>query len=135
MKTLKLITLSLVTFASLTVAQGFWFGKEMTAKSAERKWGHQEFSASVFKTAEMTVRAQMAASLVQKKKQYIGKPLKDIRKELGSYDGYYFTDMIPAYFISRGVEKGEETWQIVFIPDEKYQVKDIIIHRNCCDSY
>jgi hypothetical protein len=132
MSATKILSVTLfMMLATSTVASGFWFGKTMSLKEAEKRWGKKEFSAAEFKTASVDDRAKMAASLISKKKDlYVGKPIHIIRNELGGHDGYYFTDWIPAYVILMGRKLGEETWQVVFLPDEKDLIKDIIIHKN-----
>ena len=111
-------------------AQGFWFGKTMSASAAETKWGKAEFNSQKFKTATSGERAKMASTMVRQKNLWIGKSIKDIRKELGTHDGYYFTDSIPAYLIQETETRDGEAWQVVFIPDNRYKIKDLIIHRN-----
>ena len=114
-------------------ANHFWFGKTLSPTQAEARWGKGEFITDRFKSGKPDERAKMAVSLVKEKKLWIGKEVKEVRQKLGSHDGYYFTDWIPAYLIQVGKSQKEETWQIVFLPDNDYKVKDIIIHRNCCD--
>ena len=111
-------------------AQGFWFGKTMTATAAEAKWGQEEFNVPRFKDAALTERGKMASALLRKKATWIGKSFHDVQSELGSPDGHYFSDMIPAYLIQVAETSQGETWQIVFLPDNNYKIKDVIIHRN-----
>lgn len=46
----------------------------------------------------------------------------------------HFIDTYPAYIIQSGKNKKEETWQIVFLLNSEYRVRDIIVHKNCCDE-
>ena len=75
----------------------------------------------------------MACSLIKEQKLFIGKDNSEIRKELGNYSGYYFSDMYPTYIIQRGKNHQEETWQIVFLIDRNEKISDVIMHKNCCD--
>lgn len=52
---------------------------------------------------------------------------------LGDHDGYYFSDMFPAYMIHRGKTREEKSWQIVFLLDRKQRVSEVVVHKNCCD--
>lgn len=133
MKLFIVVSLLLCGFAPVGVAKHFWFGKTMTPIQAEHRWGKGTFSAEVFKKSSPDGRAKIAASLLRQKKQWIGKSLSGIKEVLGEESGHYFTDWIPTYLIEIGKNDGDETWQIVFVPDNEYKVKDIIIHRNCCD--
>ena len=74
----------------------------------------------------------MAYSIIKDSK-LLGKSVKFIRENLGDPDGFYFIDSYPAYIIQQGKNHEEETWQIVFKLNEKYNVREIIVHKNCCD--
>lgn len=130
MKLFLYLILMLNILGGTAHAQLIWFGKKMSASKAEARWGSEPFDAKKFKDGDYPTRAKMAASLIKNKKQWIGRPLTDIREQLGSHDGYYFTDMVPAYLITWGEKKGDETWQIVFLPDTEYKVKELIIELN-----
>ena len=109
-------------------------GHFMSVEEAKKKWGDVEFSAEKFKAGDSNVRASMAASIISKK-TLVGTPLADIRNELGSYTGYYFSDMIPAYAIGDLSHGRKETWQIILIPDHDSKViEEIKIHKKCCDK-
>jgi len=128
LKTLVFTILLISTFA-FAVGSSFWFGKTLSAKEAISHWGHEEFSNAKFRDADVNGRAKMAAALIENKKAWIGRPLDDVHKQLGPHDGFYFTDTIPAYLVQTAKSEKEETWQVVFLPDRKDQIKDVIIHR------
>ena len=111
-----------------------WFGETMSIKQVCKKWGTIPFNAVQFKKAEgnESIRAKMACSLLKNQNKYIGKYRWEIRKLLGDYSGYYFSERIPTYFIEIGKNKKEETWQIVFLIDSQEKISQIIIHKNCC---
>ncbi len=75
----------------------------------------------------------MAYEILMSKK-FKGASVVDIREQLGPPDGFYFIDTYPAYIIQSGRNKKEETWQIVFLLNSEYRVRDIIVHKNCCDE-
>lgn len=130
MKRLVLLFLLLSGFFKPAHAQLIWFGKKMTVEKAEARWGREDFDTARFKSGGIKTRSKMASSIVRNKRNWIGKRLTDVRKELGSHDGFYFTDTVPAYLISWGEKPEDEIWQIVFLPDTDYLVKDIIIELN-----
>jgi len=74
----------------------------------------------------------MAYSLTQKN-PYIGKPITAVRDSLGGPDGYYFSDIYPAYIINEPKNKGDDVWQIVFLIDKTRNISEVIVHKNCCN--
>jgi hypothetical protein len=108
-------------------AQLKWFGKTMSISVAEATFGKDKFNPGRFKSCDPICRSKMAASLVKNKTDWLGKPLLEIEGQLGPYDGFYFSDMVPAYLLTRAANKSEDTWQIVFLPDNADYVKEIII--------
>lgn len=132
---MKIALLSLIFLAATAFGAigHFWFGKTLSAAEAEQRWGKQEFSIADFKASQVGQRSKMTATLIRRKKEWIGKPISEVEKQLGKYDGYYFTDWIPAYIINVRKDEKDDLWQIVFLPDTEEKVKDIIIHKNCCD--
>lgn len=72
----------------------------------------------------------MAYSILRNEKKYIGKSVIDIHKEFGQPDGFYFSDIIPAYLIQIAKTKNEEAWQIVFLLDHNRKVTKVIVHKN-----
>lgn len=132
MKTKYLLyTLIVLIFISVGYAQHFWRGEEMSLSRIEKKWGQGNFSAEKFKIGDKQARANMAYSLIKHKK-YIGKNILEIREDLGDFDGYYFSDVYPAYLINEPVTKGDDVWQIVFLLDKNKLVSSVIVHKNCC---
>lgn len=107
-------------------------GTFMSLQEAEKRWGNIPFNASAFKAARVSERAKMAVSLI-KGKSMLGKTRDEIRSELGEFSGYYWNDTIPTYFIQEGWRSGEDSWQLVFFLGRTHKVKEIKIHKNCCD--
>lgn len=131
MNRVYLIAIMTFVFLSQSVyAQLVWFGKTMSVTDAQKRWGLENFDADKFKNGSRPTRAKMAVSIVKNKKTWIGKSFPAIKKELGEHDGFYFTDWIPAYFITDAEKKGDEAWQVVFLPGNDRKVKDIIIELN-----
>ncbi len=67
-------------------------------------------------------------------KSLIGKSANFIETTFVRHDGFYFIDTYPAYIIQEGKNRTEETWQIVFKIGKGYKVREIIMHKNCCDN-
>lgn len=132
MKKWILIALVGVSAASLS-AKHFWRGKTLSAQEVAQKWGVGEFDTTKFKTGDEKVRASMAYSAIIKKKDFVGKLVTDIRQQLGAPDGYYFSDVFPAYMIYRGQGEKEDSWQLVFLLSNERRVSDVIVHKNCCE--
>lgn len=131
MKKVILATLSVlvVGYGCVSLAKHFWRGETKSVSAVEKQWGHEPFDAAKFKSGDYKARAKMAASMMTSK-VLIGKSIDDIEKLLGTWDGYYFTDMFPAYIIQDGrIEKGD-SWQIVFLLDKNYKTSEIIVHKN-----
>lgn len=114
-------------------AQSFWGGKTMPAKEVKSKWGSEKYDAKKFKEGSYATKAKMAYSIMSDK-TLIGKPYEEIRKMFGENDGFYFIDTYPTYIIQRGKNHSEETWQLVFRMNNHYEVRDIIMHKNCCEK-
>lgn len=132
----RAIGLSLVGISLLTsgvVAKHFWRGETMATKNVCKNWGEAPFQVDRFRLEDEVVRAKMACSLLKNQKLFIGKDRAQIRNELGDHDGFYFSDMFPAYMIQSAKSKGEDSWQLVFLIDRKEKVSEIIVHKNCCD--
>lgn len=120
---------------TIAVGQGKYFKSEfISLQKAEKKWGIKKFSAKQFPVAGKNLRAQMAVDIL-KKKLFIGKSiLQTVRKQLGSPDGYLFSDFIPGYEIQEKTKQNKESWQLVFIPSKKdtSKVGEVKIHKKCC---
>lgn len=119
-----------ITFAGV---KHFWRGDTISLTQAEKKWGIAPFDAQKFKTLSSNERAKMAVTII-KNKSLIGKTRAEVRDFLGDHDGFYFTDMFPAYIISEETKPDGETWQMVCLLDKNGKVKDVIIHKNCCEK-
>lgn len=114
-------------------AQSFWGGKTLSATEVKAKWGSEKFDAAKFNAGTYEVKARMAYSIMTNK-SFIGKSYEEIREIFGPNDGFYFIDTFPTYIVQRGKNHSEETWQLVFRMDGKYLVRDILMHKNCCDK-
>ena len=111
----------------------FGGGKTMSPKEVRVKWGEENFDLKKFREGSYEVKAKMAYSIM-KDKSLRGKTYEEIREMFGSNDGFYFIDTYPTYIIQRGKNHTEETWQLVFRMDNHYKVRDIIMHKNCCEK-
>lgn len=128
-----LILALLCLFATTLSAKHFWRGSVLSPSEVSKKWGEAHFESKKFKEGDEKARASMAYSLLKNKKDFLGKPVGEIRQQLGAADGFYFSDVFPAYMIQRGQRSGEDSWQIVFLLNDDRRVNDIIVHKNCCD--
>ncbi len=112
----------------------FWQGKTLPLDAVAAKWGKEKLDPQKFKTGPEAERAKMAYSLLKSKSAYVGKHILAIRDQFGAPDGFYFSDVFPAYLIQTANNPGEEAWQIVFLVDTARNVTDVIVHKNCCDN-
>ena len=110
-----------------------WRGSVMPIETVKAKWGTTPFNEEAFRAGTEKQRASMAASLIQQKKKYIGKDPADIRKQLGDFDGHYFSEAFPTYLIFSSQKQSEDSWQILFLLSNDQKVSDIVVHKNCCD--
>lgn len=134
----RMIVVSIVFFGAIWAAiagvRMFWRGETLADSKVCERWGDTPFDAKKFKDSESEqIRAKMACSLLKNQKTFIGKDRSDIRKELGDFDGFYFSDMFPAYMIHSATTRTEDSWQIVFLIDRKEAVSKVVVHKNCCD--
>lgn len=113
-------------------AQPFTSGKNLSKSEVKKKWGAEKLDFLKFKDGSPEIKSKMAFSIMTNK-NLIGKSIDFIRENLGAPDGFYFIDIYPAYIIQEGFSAKEETWQIVFKLNEKYEVREIIVHKNCCN--
>lgn len=123
----------LIVFCFSLYGQSFWGGKTLTANEVKIKWGQTPFDIKSFTSSSYDIKAKMAYSIMTNK-SLIGKTYDEIRLMFGPNDGFYFIDTYPAYIVQKGKNHSEETWQIVFRMDHAYKVRDIIMHRNCCEK-
>ena len=119
-------------FSIFLYAQSFWGGKTLSPREVKEKWGSEPFELKKFKESSYDVKSKMAYSLMTDK-SLVGKSYEDIRAMFGPNEGFYFIDTYPAYIIQKGKNRTEDTWQIVFKIGDGYKVRDIIVHRNCCE--
>ena len=125
-----LSTILLIGFA--VYASSYFAADFMNISDAEKKWGTLTLNAQQFKTGDLLKRAPMAVDIV-KRSLYVSKSRKDVRRELGDPDSYFFSDTIYAYKIMPFPGENKEIWHLVFIPDDKLEkVKEVKIHKKCC---
>lgn len=113
-------------------AFALWEDKTMSVSEVKAKWGSQKADLKKFKDSTYESKSKMAYSIMTDK-NLIGKTYEEIRDIFGPNDGHYFTDTIPAYIVQEGKSHAEDTWQLVFKMDKSFKVRDIIMHKNCCD--
>lgn len=130
---LSAIVILFLCYGGLISAKHFWRGEVMSVEMVGQKWGKTPFETKVFKNGDEKQRAQMAYSLLNHQNQFVGKDRLEIRSELGDPDGFYFSEMFPAYMIETATSREQNSWQIVFLLDRDEKVSQIIVHKNCCD--
>ena len=125
-----LSTILLIGFA--VYASSYFAADFMNNSDAEKKWGTLTLNAEQFKVGDLSKRAPMVVDIV-KRSLYVGRSRKDVRRELGDPDSYFFSDTIYAYKIMPFPGENKEIWHLVFIPDDKLEkVKEVKIHKKCC---
>lgn len=77
-------------------------------------------------------RAAMAYSLLRTQDDYVGMHRLEVRPLFGDPDGYYYTELQPAYLIETAKSMDEDSWQIVFLIDLEDNVRKVVVHKNCC---
>lgn len=135
MKSVK-YNLGVATFAIICIAAmaspNYYRGEFMPPKEAKKKWGVKNLDMKLFKNGDHANRASMAVHIVINN-LFVGKPMKQVRSQLGDPDSYFFSDTIYAYKIMPFPGENKENWHLVFIPDEKLEnVKEVKIHKKCC---
>ncbi len=107
----------------------------LSSKRASEKWGNVSFDVKKWKAGDEKIRAAMAANLIEGKK-IIGKSIALAQDELGHPDGYFFSELIPAYRIeNRKAGERKDSWQVVLIAGKNGKtVEEIKIHKSCCYS-
>lgn len=125
-----LFVISLGMATSGVIAHHFWRGKTLSVSSVCSKWGDGPIEVQKFKTGNENLRQKMACSILKNQKSYVGKSIKEIRAEFGDPDGFYFSDIYPAYLITPEEDKAREYWQIVFLLNNDRKVTEIIVHKN-----
>lgn len=127
------IFFSVVAFTAIVAAKHFWRGEILPAAEVCAKWGEAILNVEKFKDGDEKLRSKMACSLLKNQKLYIGKTRSDIRRAFGDHDGFYFSDMFPAYMIETAADRSQNSWQLVFFLDRKELISEIAVHKNCCD--
>ena len=124
----------LITITSLLARAGVNYvdNKTMSASEVKLKWGSDVSNYKLFKSSSYKEKAKQAYSIMTDP-NLIGKSYEEIRSLFGENDGYFFSDTIPTYIIQRGKNHDEETWQLVFRMDRQNKLKEVFMHKNCCD--
>ncbi len=120
------------SFSMARAASHFWTGTVLSATQVAQRWGQQSFDSVKFRSGDERVRAAMAYSILTNKNKFRGRPALELKKELGDPDGFYFSDVLPAYLIQRAKSANGESWQIVFLLTKDRTVDEVIVHKNCC---
>ncbi|MCB0349641.1 MAG: hypothetical protein KDD38_00565 [Bdellovibrionales bacterium] len=121
--------LIVVTFLFSFAGSTYAASEVISAKNAELKWGIKDLDKNLFKSGDLSQRAAMAVDIV-KRSLYVGKSRKNVRRELGDPDSYFFSDTIYAYKIMPFPGRGKENWHLVFIPDDNLEnVKEVRIQK------
>ncbi len=115
------------------IAQDSFLGSEtfMTLPTAKQRWKEKPFNAGQFRSGNTKARASMAVSLIAGK-TLLGKTPEQVRATIGEFSGFFWSDSIPAYLIEEGWAEKKDTWQLVFLLDDRGRVNDVKIHKNCC---
>ena len=120
------VTLLLLFILSITTLYILrWNTPSIT--TIKNKWGYNTFYIDKFRTGNYQTRASMAADLLQRKSEFIGLNIIDIKKQLGQPNGYFINETNPAYII----ESKENTWQLIF-QIYNNNVVNIFVHKSCC---
>jgi hypothetical protein len=105
----------------------------MSLADAQKHWPQKPFSVDGFKKGVLHDRASMVVDLI-KSGRFIGKTAQEVRNTLGDYTGYFFSDRIPAYLVEEGWQTKGDTWQVVFLLNLEGKIKEVKIHKNCCEK-
>ncbi len=107
-------------------------GKFLNLEETKKKWGQKSFLGEAFKAGTAKDRAPMVYDLI-KRKIFVGKTAVEVRSLLGPTSGYFWSEQIPTYFVEEGWSEKKDSWQLVFLIDENERVKEVRVHKNCCD--
>jgi hypothetical protein len=132
MEKIKRVFLVFGVMISVSCQAFSYDNSELSLEKAEKMWASKKFSAKAFKEGDSKLRAEMVVDLIRSK-SYLEKPLKKVIEDLGSPDGYYKNDGIPAYLLVKTEKKSkqETIWQVVFIPDKEWKkVRAVEIRKN-----
>jgi hypothetical protein len=125
------ILVILIFLSALCFGDTYWGSEFLTANEAKRKWGSSTFVAEKFKKATENERGGMATDAISRN-VFVGTDMLEVRKQMGTPNSYFFSDTIYAYKINDPAAK-KESWQLIFIPDEKLEkVKEVKIRKKCC---
>jgi len=124
------IVFFLVTGLATSFASDYLLSEFMPENQIKSKWGSEKFDENKFKSGTRDQKAKMAFDLIKSKK-YVGKTNIEVFDSLGSLDGHYFSESIPAYVI--GSMDEESLWQVVFLlKNDSRTIKAVKVHKKCC---
>lgn len=130
---LILIVLTFLGYSTFATSKAFLDqGKFLTANEAKKRWGQKPFAAQAFKDGSAKDRAPMVYDLILKR-EFVGKTASEVKAQLGPTSGYFWSERVPTYLIEERWAEKKDTWQLVFLIDEKERVKKVRIHKNCCE--
>lgn len=130
-KGLLVIFISLIFLGVWAVTKSHVRGEVMSENQVCEKWGNAKLDIAEFKKSEES-RSKMACSLMKGQKQFYGKNAIEIRSLLGDFTGHYFSESYPTYLVQIAKIKGEDSWQLLFLIDSDRNVKQVVMHKNCC---
>jgi hypothetical protein len=125
--------LPLILYGGFITVRHFWRGELMPEKKVCTRWGNSSFDEKKFKAGTDTDRANMTCDLLKNKSRFLGLDRAEIRSQLGTHTGHYFSEMYPAYMIETATDRSQDSWQIVFFIDKDEKISDVAVHKNCCD--
>jgi hypothetical protein len=131
--------LILLVFICFQIVHASVFDKYefMDVKTAKAKWGYQKLDKNKFKESGFdgdSVKAKMATYIIEKQ-IFKGSEITLVYKELGPANGYFISDLSPAYVLQRPTDNKNEGWQLIFVPTEDgKKVKEVRIVKTCCDK-
>ena len=136
MKKIRAVAIPAILALIVGVA-GAWYvmrGDFMPVRKVCQRWGEQPLDIEVFRSVgnDEGVRAGMACTLLKTQDDYIGMHRLEILDLFGEASGYYYTEMPPTYLIETARTREQDSWQIVFLINKSREVREIVVHKNCC---
>ncbi len=131
-----LAIIMVMSVAAIAASSVFNKYKYANASFAKKNWGSEPLNQKEFRESGFKgdlVKAKMAYTIV-KNQLYKDKPISLVFKELGRANGYFMSDLSPAYVLQRPTKEKNEGWQLAFIPTKDgKRVKEVRIFKSCCD--
>ena len=70
--------------------------------------------------------------MLRNQDDYVGVHRRKKFETFGDPTGYYYTEMPLTYLIETARTRDWDSWQIVFRINKSREVKEIVVHKNCC---